>query len=766
VAPRLNYPDLSGHWAKVPVLRVAALGILTGKGDRFRPQALLTREEALAALLALAEAGGNEATFLDRAERAGLITREERARLEGKLSAPAERQEVAAWLARASGLSEAVGAGNLRLAAFADAGQVRPEYRGWLEALLEKGWLAGRGRLMAPTTGVTRAEAASLLYRALPEALARRGWRVVEGLIVAREEVRSPQGLTLVYQVLSAQGERVELVAGPGAGTPSGLDWIAIVGGRVATAGLLASGRAVRVWINPPVVVLVEVVADQAQKRTGTLEAVNPSRGEITVVVAGRRTVLAVHPAARVTVAGRSARLSDLLPGQEVDLSLRAGVVEEVAAALPPAELPAYGEPSVRVFSGYLVGRAGEELRVMLADGREETWRVSSVTSIVSGNRTIRAADLRSGELVRLTVSESPSRVLYKVEAAREYPREEVWCGRLARVQVQDRVLLVSQPRRQYYGRWLAQEGQRSFSLAPEARLYLGQRPATLEELAGEVGGQVFLVTGRAFGREEVGWLVVQEGEPWIYQDRLAGWNPAQREMALASGTRLAVSEAARVLQGRRAVDPSELENGRPVLAVAAGRAALFVEQPEYYPSSWAFYCGVLRRLDERSLALYAWRRYDGDYWSNAAYQEKELALSPVLVVLDGTKETPQFLDLFSFLESRYTGAYLGQQVCLVADGAGKVIALAVRKEGRGPEVTCLGTVEAVMPGGQRRFSEVLAWSPEYRAWRELRAPLTVDVSRALVFRYGEWVGPAGLTSGNLAYLIHDYQEALIAFIQ
>ncbi|MGB9919131.1 MAG: S-layer homology domain-containing protein [Moorellales bacterium] len=765
VASRLNYADLSGHWAKEAILRVAALGVLTATGDRFRPQAALTREEILAALLALSGNGNNGTTVLDRAEGAGLVNREERARLEGALSAPAERQEVAAWLARAAGLVEATGAGNVRVAAFGDAGKVRPEYRGFIEALLEKGWLAGRGGRLAPTAAVTRAEAASLLYRALPEVLPRQGWLVFQGIVVGREEARLSQGLRLTFVVLTTSGQSVELMAGPGAGTAWGPDWLTIAGGRVSTAGALASGQAVRVWVNPPTVVMVEVLSSQAQSRRAVLEAVNSTAGEITVIVGGQRTVLGLAPGVKVTVAGQPARPADLLPGQEVTLSLRAGLVEQVAAELPPVDLPAYAQTPARVVTGYLAGREGTNLRVTLTGGGEETFALTSVTVIVSGSRTLSASDLRPGDRVRLTVFGDSSGVISRVEVAAEYPREELWCGRLVRVLVPERAVLVSQPRRLYFGRWRFEEGQRAFTLAAEAGFYLGSRTVSLEELAGQTGGQVFLSLSRAFGRKEVAWLAVEEGEPWIYQDRLADWNPGWRKLALSGGTGLVLAEGARVLRGGRVVDPSDLEAGRPVVAVAAGDTGLFVEQPEYYPPAWSFFCGTLRRLEEKKLVLYRWRRYDGDYWSATSYQEKELTLSASTVALDGTKETPVLLDLHTFLESRYTDAFVGRQVYLVADGEGRVVALALRGEERGPEVAALGTVREGTDG-RRRLEEVLAWSPEYRSWRELGTTLTLDFSRALVFRGGTWVGPAGLTEGSQIYLLHDYQEALAVFLQ
>jgi hypothetical protein len=761
VASRLNYSDLSGHWAREAILRVASLGVLTGEGGRFRPQAALSREEALTALLSLSGSGTRGTGLLDRAEGAGIVTREERAGLEGNLAAAVQRQEFGAWLARAAGLAEAAGPGNLRLAGFSDAARVRPEYRGGLEFLLERGWLAGRGRTLAPQASITRAEAASLLYRALPEVLPARGWEVLQGVVAAVDEVRTAQGLRLTVQVAAAGGDSVELVAGPGAGTAAGPDWPVVAGGRVGTASALSAGQVVRVWITPPTVRMAEVLSGQSQRSSGTLAAVDAGRGEITVLINGRSTVLSLHPGARISVGGSAARLSDLLPGQEVELSLRGGMVEELAAELPVPELAAYAETPGRVVTGYLAGWDGSRLRVVLAGGQEQSYYLSPAAAVVSGSRAVAPSELRVGDLLRITISDTPASTATRVEVAAGAAREELWYGRLAGVLVQDRVVLVSQPRRLYFGRWLSQGGQRAFALSPEARVYRGATAAELEDLRNLMGSQVFLSVGQPFGREEAAWLALREGEPWIYQDRLADWDAGRRVLTLSGGTRLTLPEEARVLAAGRAVDPAGLETDRPLVAVAADAGAVFVEQTEYYPSSWSFYRGEVEEVEERCLVLDSWSRFDGDYWSDTRYRDKELTLTGDTVAVDATGAPPRVLDLYSFLQARHTGAFDGRQVYVVADGSDRVRAVVLRDEERGPEVASLATV-----GGSGEFADVLSWSPEYRAWRELGASLALDTSKALVFRNGYWVGPAALAEGDPVYLLHDYEEALIVFLQ
>lgn len=780
LAGQLNYRDLDGHWAAEMALRVSALGVFPGKGGYFRPQAVLTRREAMHGLLRIA--GGNasrlgvaaglpagqgsaDALLLNQAEQAGLLARGEREQVAAGLDKAVTRQEMAAWLARALDITPEGAAGPSFLNAFADAGQVREEYAGLIEALLERGLLGGRGRNLAPAAAMTRAEAAALVGRALPTLLASRGWRVTEGLILTRNESRDSQGLRLDYLFRTGAGEEWELAAGPGVGRLWAPDWLVVKGGRVGTSGLLAVGDAARVWLRAGQIVLVEVLPADQRRLTGVIETVSPQHSRLAVTVGGRREVFSLHPGAKVTVGGQVAALTDLLPGQRVSLAVRGGLVEEVAAELPVADLPAYRQPATRLLTGRLVARDGERLRVLLTDGREEVWDLAATTVLTAGGRLLTPEELQPGDLVRLTVEEGLPGRLVKLEVTRDYPRETLWYGRLVRVQPQDRVLVVAEARRLNYGRWLPPEDYRSFALTPEAVVYAGSRRLDPAELvAGGTGGQVFLTTRSGLGGEEVTWALIQEGEAWIYQDLVQEANSGRREIRLARGTVLEVAAGARLMRARRAVDLAGLSLAVPAQVVAAGGLAVFVEQEEYYSPSWRFYSGTLKEVRERGLVLDEWRLYTGDFWSEKSGDEREFPLAGAAAIIDGTGEMVRLLDTFSFLETRFTREFEGRQVSLVADGGGRVLALALRREPPGQEVTSLGTVAEVGQDGRLVLQDVLDWSTGYRGWRAIATPLRLDMTRALVFQDDRWVGPASLAAGDLIYVIHDYDQGLIAF--
>ena len=111
-----SFNDISQHWARASIYRMAALGVIRDSGDAYRPEALASKEDTLGALMRLGELEGMAqqtwvapeeeagfqnlwgANYVAWAQGKGIITAEERATLNWKN--PATREELAYWMAR------------------------------------------------------------------------------------------------------------------------------------------------------------------------------------------------------------------------------------------------------------------------------------------------------------------------------------------------------------------------------------------------------------------------------------------------------------------------------------------------------------------------------------------------------------------------------------------------------------------------------------------------------------------------------------------
>ncbi|MGI9952054.1 S-layer homology domain-containing protein [Moorellaceae bacterium AZ2] len=184
--PLRSFADTAGHWAQKDVETMAGLGIARGVGgDKFNPNASITRAEFLAFLIRTLNLGEKTDVgphFADVSRDSwyyGVVETAYGAGLASgygdgtfKPERPVTREEIAAWLDRAAAYAEhgidAAGEVEALLGAFSDSHAVSTWARESVAGALKAGVLRGRteGKL-DPLAAATRAEALVMLKRLL-----------------------------------------------------------------------------------------------------------------------------------------------------------------------------------------------------------------------------------------------------------------------------------------------------------------------------------------------------------------------------------------------------------------------------------------------------------------------------------------------------------------------------------------------------------------------------------------------------------------------
>ncbi|MGE5483879.1 MAG: right-handed parallel beta-helix repeat-containing protein [Ignavibacteriales bacterium] len=177
-------PDIKGHWAEGPVLKLVSLGVVGGYGDgTFKPEVTITREQ-FAKMIVLATGIQPESapalTFADNgsisewargyvaaAVKAGIIKG-----LDGNRFGPAEpvtRSQVATMLIRALGVQA-----QATSTTFADNAEIPSWAVGSVQAAVEKGIVGGfDDNTFKPGLSATRAQAAKMLSQFMSVRLSR-----------------------------------------------------------------------------------------------------------------------------------------------------------------------------------------------------------------------------------------------------------------------------------------------------------------------------------------------------------------------------------------------------------------------------------------------------------------------------------------------------------------------------------------------------------------------------------------------------------------
>lgn len=179
------FPDVSNHWAANAIYNMTQYGIITGYEDgTFKPGNTMTREE-FAALLARSfslewNTGKQVSSYADIERDRWSVPYIEAVRgiypdpavekgREFKPAAPVTREEFAAALVRVLGYTGPQRTDPAALdSTFRDAAQITEGYRNAVAAAVELKLIQGQAnRMFAPKASITRAEVASIMYRAV-----------------------------------------------------------------------------------------------------------------------------------------------------------------------------------------------------------------------------------------------------------------------------------------------------------------------------------------------------------------------------------------------------------------------------------------------------------------------------------------------------------------------------------------------------------------------------------------------------------------------
>lgn len=199
----IDFVDVRNHWSAKYVYKMAARSVIRGYGSkRFRPESPITRQEVIALLLRIM---GREEQVQRQSETAGTgvtgnaiidLWAEGYVELAYQLGiagtggdanwkAPATREEVAVWFARALNLEPVYGTRQQYIYTFNDWKAVSLQNLPYIEAVLQAGIMKGDGNgSFRPRSSIKRSEVAVMLYNVAQRFNDNTGFDSVKGQIL------------------------------------------------------------------------------------------------------------------------------------------------------------------------------------------------------------------------------------------------------------------------------------------------------------------------------------------------------------------------------------------------------------------------------------------------------------------------------------------------------------------------------------------------------------------------------------------------------
>ncbi|WP_227767279.1 S-layer homology domain-containing protein [Zhaonella formicivorans] len=800
ILKQVQFTDTKDHWAKEPIAKMAAQGIIRGVGNnKFKPEGSLTKEQAIILLVralgqaskaeALAEAlaaqnGTQEKNFnsyliegyLATAVEAGVLTEPQRAALEAARIKPAQRQEVAYWTAKALGLNPVYGERQKLIHGFSDVTSFEPSYLPAVESLLQEKLMSGvSSNRFNPQGAIKRGEMAALLDRINPRLAEKRGLTLESGYVINKEQRQENLKVQKATEIKTDSGGRFLLVTGP----VQGLDREVVVykNGKLGDSSLLAAGDRVSVLVEGNnKVSFIQAWTNTSRMVFGQLKSIDPGNSELTVLnPAGVEQKFSVAKTVPVIIDNRPASLQDLLIGQDLTLTLNGSTVGSIKGTLGP-ELPGYTPPQSGVITGRLKEVGSGTLLILNDNGQQEEYRITSGTWVSKGGAWKDLSSLQMGDRVKLYLRDVAAREVDKIEVSGSAGKVvRIIKGRMEQIYPEGLKIALSGVKEFYYGQWYPAQGFDFVNLAPDVRIFAGGRAISPEELGQQFkGSEIYLAFTDSFGRHEGVQLVVKNGVAGTFSDKIEkiDWGAGRIELE-HERLLLNLNPGTIVVRNGKLVDGDDLTDYDRVFMETNGTGneqdVVVLSTANFYPAEFKFYRGRISSVDENEYELDSYSRFEDNEWDSVHRGDVDLSFDNDTVIVDTTLAANREIAAGKFAESRWSRYYDSDYYVFAVTQGEKTTFMTLWDYYSRPGVlkTSIGRVTAVNSGTKRlELDRVSDWSESYDQWRANNFPLSLDLSNAIIYKDDLPITVDDLKTGDSLYLIHDQLQGIIVFVQ
>lgn len=495
IISNISFADVAnlplGYWARDSIYEAAALEAIKGFGDRnFRPSTTLSKEEAIALIYRMMgrEADAQKAAEILQARRAsntktndaikmwsdgylqlaandGLITQADlqvaMQRFQPKSGTrnrfiradPAQRQEVATWVAKAMGLSPVYGQQNI-FNSFNDWNKSDPLKIPYIEALLQRGIMNGKANgIFDPLGMVKREEMAKILKNmeqiALPLKKLEKKAGYIEGIFSDKDEKQGGGTVSTRLAVRGQDGKLYNIMTeaskdqltpkgqefNPGEKVTEEMELVVYKNGKLGTSSLLVAGDRIEYIVDQQgLVKYFNVTKETPYSKTieGTIAGTDVINNTVSVEDEnGNISTYKLNANSEIVSNDKPITLADVKNDRIVELVVVNDLVTRMKIKLPEAGIEKaniFGiveenNPSLRYISLYDVDGASSDENLKIYNYNPALIQVqknmvdAEISQIEAGD-TVQMKTDENGEIVYIGATDnyqvSYGKILYK----------------------------------------------------------------------------------------------------------------------------------------------------------------------------------------------------------------------------------------------------------------------------------------------------------------------------------------------------------------
>ncbi|HHY04102.1 MAG TPA: S-layer homology domain-containing protein [Thermoanaerobacterales bacterium] len=797
LSSNLRASDVKWHWARVPMIRMGALSVLKGRDKKPAPNAWVSREEAITAIVRLmgrdedaqkinaasgrkSGIGGKRANFsqwaygyLEVAQQEGVITKNER---QGMMwQGAALRQEVAAWTARALKLTPLYGR-NQEISRFSDSNKISSDYCPYLSAAIQHKIISGDGNKIRPNDPMTRAELASVLDRVKYDFPS--GYEVHQGKLLSSYPLKfvdeGTSSSCTVFEIEDLNGERFNLKAEDtilNGWERTHRDFIVLKNGEVLLSYALSPGDFIEYAVKDGEVVFAEVINVSGMQIRGELMSLDEQTN--TVVIkgeSGRVYEYSANQNVEVSIDGRPSNIFDLVEGQEVTAKVVGGMLRGLVAS--SGSEPGYIAKESLNIEGRVKSVEKDDdyynITVSLPNGREESFAVGPHTRIIKANTTQDVRDLRIGDRIIAYFSVLDKGVADRIAVAKTSTAKNILKARISGG-FSNSELIIEDINRFYYGSWIKEMASGKLAVSDGATAYYCGELIDIKQLyQNHKGDYIYILNKSDFGENQAEKIVVKSGDEYSVNGEIEEirWSEGFIETGRVEGY---FGQDTLTVVGRQICDAADIDDEEDVFLITndegdTNRVVAMI-QTEFYDSDLQFYRGYIDEITNKELSIDEYNRLEGNKWSKTRDSHKYFDFKDDVYIIDAIGKAPKHVSLDDFKKDRFEQEYYNKYTYLVTKNDKVEGILILKDEVETPSIS-IGELALLKDNDlQIVLNNAKDYSGFRREWNNDLTSLELDMSKALLIKGDQFIKQNDLKLKDKLYIIRNNNEVLIGIV-
>ncbi|HHU70211.1 MAG TPA: S-layer homology domain-containing protein [Thermoanaerobacterales bacterium] len=806
----ISFDDISRHWAEIPIKRMAAHNLIRGyTPNSFRPNVSIPKEQVIAIIIRAMgkeEAAQKQAElgldtpisqggttvysyspwsegYLQQAYEQGILTEEELITLQWQ--DPAERQEVAYWLDKALKLPEIYGSEMQQIYSLNDWRDIKKEYLIQIESILKEGIMTGTPkRYFKPKDSMTRAEMAAVMDRSMDLFLPYSGTKKLMGSVVKQTSETELTGTGSIkreiYTVQLLSGETINIAAEDriiNSWQRESNNLIVFKNGKLGDNSLLCAKDDIVFYLDPQNrVTLVEVTgAFNREIVEGEIKNIKLAEtgGEIIIeTYSGSIYRYRLSPELKPVIDYRKTGLHDLIEGQEITITAVNGTAVAITGFTGIEE--GYITPESRIRQGRIRFVDDNSIKIIDAEGIENTYKISSYTDITKSGHKIDADDLSIGEKVMLFFDYLDTDEVSRITVGGFQGKvNAVYKGRLNRADARRGELVLENTSTYYYGNWIDHKSQMNLNLNKDAEIFYDGRAIDISDLEKKYRGcYVYAMILPGYGREEGICIIIKDDDEISDSGRVdsISWISGVIE---TGNSIIHTNEATMFLNNGNIVDIMDIDEGAKIFYTALSKGdakkGIIINMIDFYPADYRIFKGNLNEITPQGFIIDSFSEYRENGWSStrSSRQNREFSLYDDTTIIDTSQETGKKVTLKDFKYARFTHDYYDYFTYIIARDDRAFGIILMPDDGNINEITSIGRItrkdtpiKAVM------LDNLIDWNDFREKWNDTLATLEISLRDALIIKDDEIIDFEDLQVGDTLYLIRNNNNGLVAIVQ